>query len=148
MLANAPRDRIAGIALFLSVTVLWMLGWSASFEQGWIGYDDSVAVIAAVLSAVSLVITGYLGRYRDALWLGWIPGATAMAIGFAMTPTPGGDETGGSMIFFGGLLLVPAWPLYFFPLMALGTWLRSRLAPRSDPATPQSPGLVGHASPH
>ena len=145
MLSNAPRDRVAGITLFLSVTGLWMLGWSASFEQGWIGYHDSVAVVGAVLSAVSLVITGYLGRYRDALWLGWIPGAVAILIGIAMTPEPGGDETGWSMIFFGGLLLIPAWPLYFVPLMALGTWLRSRLAPRSDSAAPESPGLAGEA---
>jgi hypothetical protein len=33
-----------------------------------------------------------------------------------MTPTPGGDEAGWSLIFCGGLLLIPGWPLYFFPL--------------------------------
>jgi hypothetical protein len=130
------RGRVAGIALFLFVTAAWAIGWAASFELGWIGYDDSVAVLAAGASAVTLVVTGYLARYRDALWLGWIPGATMVAIGFAMTPEVGGDETGGSMIFFGFLVLLPGWPLYFFPLMALGTWLRGRLGRRSPTTSP------------
>lgn len=127
------REHIAGIALFLSVTAGWMLGWAASVELEWIPWDDTAAYIAVGLSAVSLVITGYLGRYRDALLLGWIPGAAAIAIGVAMTPEPGGDETGWSMIFFGGLLLIPAWQLYFFPLLALGTWLRGRLTRQPAP---------------
>ena len=55
-----------------------------------------------------------------------------------MTPEPGGDETGWSMIFFGGLLLIPVWQVYFFPLLALGTWLRGRLTGRAAPAPPQS----------
>ena len=49
-----------------------------------------------------------------------------MAIGFAMTPTPGGDETGGNMVFFGGLLLGLGWPFYFLPLIAIGGGLRRR----------------------
>ena len=134
----SKREHRAGIALFLSVTAAWMLYWSISFELGWIPYSDSVALIAVALSAVSLVVTGYLGRYRDALLLGWIPGTAAIAIGIAMTPDPGGDETGWSMIWFGGLMLIPVWQVYFFPLMALGTWLRGRLTRRPAPAPPQS----------
>jgi hypothetical protein len=42
-----------------------------------------------------------------------------------MTPTPGGDEAGGGLIFFGGLLLIPGWPLYFLPLIAAGVYLRA-----------------------
>jgi hypothetical protein len=136
------RERIAGVALFLSVTAGWMVGFSISFELGWIGYHDSVAAVATILSAVTLVITGYFGRYRDALWLGWIPGVAAMTSGWAMTPEPGGDETGWTMIFFGGLLLIPAWPLYFFPLMALGTWLGGRWRRRSRFTSRQSEAAV------
>ena len=48
-----------------------------------------------------------------------------VAAGIAMTPTPGGDEAGWSLIFFGGLL-IPGWPLYFFPLIAAGAYIRSK----------------------
>jgi hypothetical protein len=112
-----------------------MLG-AASAEQGWLGYSDLVLVIAVVLSAVSLVVTGYLGRLWDALWLGWIPGALMTAIGVAMTPEGGGDETGWGMLFFGVLLLVFGWPAYFFPLIALGRVLRGRRVKRLVPASP------------
>jgi hypothetical protein len=128
------RERLAGFSLFLAVTVCWMLLFT-SWEQGWIGYDDFLALIAVALSAVSVVITGYLGRLRDAAWLGWVPGATMTAIGFAMTPTPGGDETGGTMVFFGVLLLIFGWPFYFLPLIAIGAGLRRRRVKRLAPAT-------------
>jgi hypothetical protein len=85
-------------------------------DQGWLEVSESAFAIAAGLSAVSVVLTGYLGRTKDALWLGWIPGTAMVAAGIAMTPTPGGDEAGWSLIFCGGLLLIPGWPLYFFPL--------------------------------
>jgi hypothetical protein len=129
------RERLVGISLFLAVTACWLL-LSTSWEQGWIGYDNLFALIAAALSAVGVVITGYLGRWRDAAWLGWIPGATMMAIGFAMNPTPGGDETGGSMVFFGGLLLGLGWPFYFLPLIAIGAGLRRRRMKGLAPAIP------------
>jgi hypothetical protein len=135
LLSTMRARRAAGITLFLFVTACWMLG-AASAEQGWTGYSDLVLLIAVVLSAVSLVITGYLGRLWDALWLGWVPGVTMMAIGFAMTPEPGGDETGGGMVFFGGLVLVFGWPAYFFPLIALGRGLRGRRVKRLAPASP------------
>ena len=38
-----------------------------------------------------------------------------VAAGIAMTPEPGGNESGWSLIFFGGLTLIPGWPLYFLP---------------------------------
>jgi hypothetical protein len=59
-----------------------------------------------------------------------------MAIGFLMTPTPGADETGGTMIFFGGLLLMFGWPGYFLPLIAIGAGLRGRHVKRLTPTTP------------
>jgi hypothetical protein len=123
------RERAAGAALFLGVTACWMVGF-VSAELDWIRYEDSVLPIAAVLSAPSVVVTGYLGRTWAALWLGWVPGATMMAIGFALTPTAGADETGGTMIFVGGLLLIFGWPAYFFPLIFIGAGLRARRARR------------------
>jgi hypothetical protein len=115
--------RYSGIALFLGVTAIWV-SWLAAWELGWNGPSESGFVAALVLSAVSLVMTGYLGRFRDALLLGWIPGATTFVLGVAMTPTPGADNTGGGLIFVGVLLLIPGWPLFFFPLIALGVVLR------------------------
>jgi hypothetical protein len=55
-----------------------------------------------------------------------------MAPGFAMTPTPGGDEAGRGLIFFGGLLLIPGWPLNLLPLIAAGVYLRRRRVRRDD----------------
>jgi hypothetical protein len=79
------------------------------------------------LSAASVVLTGYLGRIMDAVWLGWIPGTVMMAVGFAIPPV--GDEPGSALIFVGGLVLI-GWPIYFLPLIALGVWLqRKRVAP-------------------
>ena len=69
------------------------------------------------------MLTGYLGGIMDAVWLGWIPGAVQMAIGFAMD----------SGIFIGGLVLI-GWAVYFLPLIALGAWLQHRRA-ASAPAT-------------
>ena len=130
---NSSRTkRVVGVVLFLVVTACWVFGLAA-WEQGWIEVSDSAFAIAAGLSAVSVVLTGYLGRTKDALWLGWMPGAAMMAVGFAMSPTPGGDETGGTMIFFGGLLLIPGWAIYFFPLIAAGAYIRSRRAKRLTP---------------
>jgi hypothetical protein len=111
--------------LFLAVTACWVFGLAAA-EQDWIGYHDLVLPIAAALSALSVVVTGYLGRVWDALWLGWIPGAAMLTVGFAMTPDIGGDETGATMAFVGGLLLAIGWPAYFFPLIVLGAELRGR----------------------
>jgi hypothetical protein len=124
-LFESPSSRrLVGVSLFLVVTACWVLGLAA-WEQGWIVVSEFLFLAGAGASAVSLLLTGYLGRTKDALWLGWIPGTTMMAVGFAMTPTPGGDETGGSLVFFGGLVLI-GWPIYFFPLIALGVWLRRR----------------------
>jgi uncharacterized membrane protein YhaH (DUF805 family) len=117
-------ERAAGISLFLIVTLCWVVGL-VSAEQDWVHYPDLFVLMVAGLSAVSVVATGYLGQDRDALWLGWLPGTATMAIGFAQTPAPGGDETGGGMIFIGGLVLL-GWAAYFFPLIALGVRLRRR----------------------
>ena len=86
-------EQAAGVTLFLVVTACWMLGL-VSAELDWIAYSDFFVVVATGLSIVSLVLTGYLGRLQHLLLLRWIPGAAMMAIGFAMTPDPGGDETG------------------------------------------------------
>ena len=115
--------------LFLVVTACWTFVF-AGLDLGWVNPEVSTLAIAAGLSAASVVLTGYLGRTKDALWLGWIPGAVMVAVGFAMTPTPGGNESGWSLIFFGGLTLIPGWPLYFFPLIAAGAYIRSRQAKR------------------
>jgi hypothetical protein len=130
---SSRLERAAGITVFLVVTACWTFGL-LSAELDWVGYSDFFAVTATVLSIVSVVLTGYLGRLQDALWLGWIPGAAMMAIGFSLSPEPGGDETGGGLIFLGGLVLF-GWGVYFFPLIALGVWLRTRVKRRA-PAPP------------
>jgi hypothetical protein len=130
-----PGNRVAGAALFLAVTACWLVGLAA-WEQSWIDPPLVVLPVAAVLSVPTVVATGYLGgRAIDAFWLGWIPGAAMMAIGFAMVPEPGGDEIGATMVFFGGLVLAFGWPLVFFPLIAVGAELRRRRAslPTTDP---------------
>ena len=128
------RERLAGAGIFLAVTGCWMLGL-ASWELGWVEYQDSHVLIAAVLSVVTVVLTGFICELKDAAWLGWIPGAAMIAIGFSMTPTVGGDETGGTLVFFGGLVLALGWPFYFLPLIALGVVLRRRRERRLTPAT-------------
>ena len=115
--------------LFLVVTACWVFVF-AGLDLGWVDPEVSTLAIAAGLSAASVVLTGYLGRTKDALWLGWMPGAAMVAAGIAMTPTPGGDEAGWSLIFFGGLVLIPGWPLYFFPLIAAGAYIRTKQAKR------------------
>jgi hypothetical protein len=118
-------ELIGGASLFLVVTVFWIFGL-VSAEQDSITYEDFFVAIAAVLSAVSLVMTGYLlGRWVYALWFVWIPGVAMTAAGFWMNPTPGGDETGGALIFVGPLVALFG-GLYFVPLIALGVWLRRR----------------------
>ena len=93
-------------------------------EQGSIAFEDFVVLIAA--GAVSLVLTGYLlGRRVYALWFVWIPGMAMTAAGFWMNPTPGGDETGGALIFLGPLVALFG-GLYFVAVIALGVWLRRR----------------------
>jgi hypothetical protein len=77
---------------------------------------------AWILSALSVVLTGYLGRIMDVVWLGWIPGAVQMAVGFAM---------GNALILVGGLVLI-GWAVYFLPLIALGAWLRHRRSVCAD----------------
>jgi hypothetical protein len=82
---NSSRlERLAGISLFLVVTSCWVVGL-ATWEQCWIDWSSFAFAISAVLSALSVVLTGYLGRIVDAAWVGWIPGAAMMAAGFAMT---------------------------------------------------------------
>jgi ABC-type dipeptide/oligopeptide/nickel transport system permease component len=123
MPTSSPQ-RLTGVSLFLVVTACWVLGL-VSAEQDWIEWDDFVLLIATVLSAVCVVLTGYLGRILDAVWLGWIPGAVIMAVGFVIPPPA--DEPGSALIFLGSLVLI-AWPIYFLPLIALGVWLRRRHA--------------------
>jgi hypothetical protein len=118
--------RLVGVSLFLVVTACWVLGL-VSAERDWITWHDFVLLTASILSAASVVLTGYLGRIMDAVWLGWIPGTVMMAVGFAIPPV--GDEPGSALIFVGGLVLI-GWPIYFLPLIALGVRLRrKRVAP-------------------
>jgi len=133
---NTPSslEQAAGVTLFLVVTLCWMLGL-VSAELDWIAFSDFFVLVATALSIVSLVLTGFLGRFQHALWLGWIPGAAMVAIGFAMTPDPGGDETGGGLIFIGGLVLF-GWAVFFFPLIALGVYLRRWRDQRPTAASP------------
>jgi len=102
---NSRRtERVVGVVLFLVVTACWVFVF-AGLDLGWLDPSVSAFAIAAGLSAVSVVLTGYLGRTKDALWLGWIPGTAMVAAGIAMTPNAGGNESGWSLIFFGGLTL-------------------------------------------
>lgn len=126
----------AGVTLFLVVTACWTFGLTSA-ELDWIGYSDAFVLLAAGLSVGSVVLTGYLGRLRDALWLGWVPGAAILGIGISMTPDPGGDETGGAMIFIGGLVLL-GWAFFFFPLIALGVFLRQRREKRTAASPTQT----------
>jgi hypothetical protein len=114
---SIDRKRLAGILLFLVVTACWVLGL-VSADQDWIAWHEAVFWIAWILSALSVVLTGYLGRIMDAVWLGWIPGAVQLAVGLAI------DNT---LILVGGLVLI-GWAVYFLPLIALGVWLRHRRA--------------------
>jgi hypothetical protein len=114
---------VAGVTLFLVVTACWMLAL-VSAELDWVAWSYWLLLIGTAVSALTVVLTGYLGRVRDALLLGWIPGAAMTAIGFALTPEPGGDERGGGMVFFGVLVLVFGWAIFFFPLIAVGASLR------------------------
>ena len=109
--------------MFLVVTACWVLGF-VSADQDWVVWHEAVFWIAWILSALSVVLTGYLGGIMDAVWLGWIPGAVQMAIGFAMD---------NALITIGGLVLI-GWAVYFLPLIALGAWLQHRRA-ASAPAT-------------
>jgi hypothetical protein len=133
--SSGPREA-AGVTLFLVVTACWTFGL-ASAELDWIGYSDAFVLIAVGLSVASVVLTGYLGRLRDALWLGWVPGAAILVIGISMTPDPGGDETGGAMIFIGGLVLF-GWAFFFFPLIALGFFLRQQREKRQGASPTQT----------
>jgi hypothetical protein len=134
------REQVAGIALFLVVSGLWTLwlalvvaysdvypSWSLTHPLGVGG------LIAAVPSAASVVVAGYLlGRTMAAVQLGWIPGALMIAVGFM-------PLTVEELLFTGGLLLIFGWPVYFLPLIAIGAGLRSwhvkrlELAPRIRP---------------
>ncbi len=106
-----------GVVLFLVVTALWVT-WFALDELGRSGFDYYVFAAALGLSAVSVVVTGYLGELKDALWLGWIPAASTTAVGIALAPAPG--DAGDAMAGYGIFLLLVVWPIYFFPLMAFG----------------------------
>ena len=114
---SIDRKRLAGILLFLVVTACWVLGFLSADEE-WVVWHEAVFWIAWILSALTVVLTGYLGGIMAAVWLGWIPGAVQMAIGLAMENT---------LILFGGLVLI-GWPVYFLPLIAFGAWLRRRRA--------------------
>ena len=120
---SIERRRLAGILLFLVVTACWVLGF-VSADQDWIVWHESVFWIAWILSTLSVVLTGYLVGIMGAVWLGWIPGAVQMAIGFAMD---------NALILVGGLVLI-GWAVYFLPLIAVGAWLRHRRA-ASAPAS-------------
>jgi hypothetical protein len=74
-----------------------MLGAGARVGQDWVAWHEAVFWIAWILSALSVLLTGYLGRIMDVVWLGWIPGAVQMVVGFAM---------GNTLIFVGGLVLI------------------------------------------
>jgi hypothetical protein len=117
------REQVAGITLFLAVTVGWTL-WIGVLEWDWDssgGLTNPFALgglIAALPSALSVVVTGYLiGRVVAAVWLGWIPGAFMVAVGLLSVDL-------GALIFIGGLLLMFGWPVYFLPLIAVGVGLR------------------------
>jgi hypothetical protein len=118
------RAEVAGVALFLAVTVGWTLwiaipDWDWDAPAGLTNPFDLGGLIAAIPSALSVVATGYLiGRAVAAVWLGWIPGALMMAIGVLFVDSLGG------LIFVGGLLLMFGWPVYFLPLIGIGVWLR------------------------
>jgi hypothetical protein len=69
--ANLSRPkRVAGVALFLVVTACWVFGLAA-WEEGWIDVSDLAFVGAAGLSAVSVVLTGYLGVRTHSGWGGF-----------------------------------------------------------------------------
>lgn len=69
-----------------------------------------------------------------ALWLGWIPGAVMMAVGFLSAE--GATDNIGWLIFVGGLLLIFGWPFYFPPLIGVGVHLRRR---RLEPVVAAAP---------
>ena len=123
------HEQVAGVALFLAVTVAWTLwitlpDWDTDSPAGLTNPFDLGGIIAAVPSAVSVIVTGYLiGRAIAAVWLGWIPGVLLMAIGFIADGLSG-------LIFIGGLLLMFGWPVYFLPLIGSGVGLRSWHAKR------------------
>jgi hypothetical protein len=120
------REEVAGIALFLAVTVGWTLwlavpDWDWDASAGLTNPFDLGGLIAAIPSALSVVVTGYLiSRAVAAVWLGWIPGALMMGVGFLFV------DSLGELIFVGGLLLMLGWPLYFLPLIGVGVVLRAR----------------------
>jgi hypothetical protein len=136
------RQEVAGIALFLVVTVAWNLwlalpDWDAHLSARLMSPFDLGGLLAAVPSALSVVATGYLiGRAIAVVWLGWIPGALMMAIGFLFVDSLGG------LIFVGGLLLMLGWPLYFLPLIGIGVGLRSWHVKRLASPRPVSRRLV------
>jgi hypothetical protein len=80
------REEVAGIALFLAVTVGWTLwlavpDWDWDASAGLTNPFDLGGLIAAIPSALSVVVTGYLiSRAVAAVWLGWIPGALMMGL--------------------------------------------------------------------
>lgn len=134
-------EQAAGVTLFLVVTACWTLWWALSLasgdaSSGLASPADTGGMIAAVPSAMSVVVTGYLLGRRDAatLLLGWIPGALMMAIGFLFAGEVPDDL--GWIVFIGGLLLMVGWPVYFFPLIAIGAYLRGRRVNQAAPAPP------------
>lgn len=118
------HEQVAGVALFLAVTLAWTLwialpDWDTDAPGGLINPFDLGGLIAAVPSAASIIVTGYLiGRAIAAVWLGWIPGVLLTAIGFIADGLSG-------LIFVGGLLIMLGWPVYFLPLIGIGVSLRS-----------------------
>ncbi len=128
--ASYTREQRAGFALFFAVTGLWTL-WSAlalTWESGPTALNPwgAVGVVVGVLSAVSVVLTGYLiGPHATLIWLGLVPGGVMAAIGIV------GVET--NLVFLLWLsfgLLILGWPCVFLPLLGLGALIRSRVAKR------------------
>jgi hypothetical protein len=126
---TSTRERREGFALFLGVTLVWTLGLAAA-DQEWIAYNTLLWLFAWVLSAISLVVTGYLlGRYTDALWLGWIPGAALIATSFVLFFA---GQPGMTILCVGATVLISAL-VCFLRLIALGAWLRRRRNTEAGP---------------
>jgi hypothetical protein len=131
-ISPSRRERIAAITLFVVVSILWTVWWAFDLTYGedhaihWAASPSDVGgLLAAVPSALTVVLTGYLfGDLVAVVWLGWFPGALMMAVGFLASASA--TDNIGWLIFVGGLLLAFGWPLYFLPLIGIGVLLRGR----------------------
>jgi hypothetical protein len=138
--SGPPAASGSAAPLFLVVTAFWLLVFSTPESDWELRHEDILGGIALVLSAVSVVMTGFVGRrVEDALFLGWIPGAAMMALGLLW---PARD----ALIFVGGLVLF-GWAVYFFPLIALGVALRERRQAQAGRAKALANGAPPHTGP-